>query len=109
VARASQEELLIDYLDYLRNRNLTEWPKNHPYAKRLSELNRTPAANYSTFQKGIENENPEICANVIAGLIRVTNYLLDQQIRRLEQDFLSNGGLRESMTRARLAARNKRT
>jgi four helix bundle suffix protein len=41
------------------------------------------------------------------GLIKVTNYLLDQQIRRLEQDFLREGGLRERMTRARLAARAK--
>jgi four helix bundle suffix protein len=38
-------------------------------------------------------------------LIKVTNYLLDQQLRRLEQDFLKAGGLRERMTRARLAAR----
>ena len=42
---------------------------------------------------------------MIVGLIKVTNYLLDQQLRRLEQDFLKEGGLRERMTRARLAAR----
>jgi four helix bundle suffix protein len=36
---------------------------------------------------------------------KLTNYLLDQQLRRLEQDFLKEGGLRERMTRARLAAR----
>ena len=41
------------------------------------------------------------------GLIKLTNYLLDQQIRRLEQDFLKEGGLRERMTRARLAERAK--
>ena len=40
------------------------------------------------------------------GLIKLTNYLLDQQLRRLEQDFLKEGGLRERMTRARLQARN---
>ena len=55
--------------------------------------------------KGIEHPDPAICANVIVGLIKVTNYLLDQQLRRLEQDFLKEGGLRERMTRARLAAR----
>jgi four helix bundle suffix protein len=44
---------------------------------------------------------------VIVGLIKVTCYLLDQQLRRLEQDFLKEGGLRERMTRARLAARAK--
>jgi four helix bundle suffix protein len=39
------------------------------------------------------------------GLIKVTNYLLDQQVCSLEQDFLREGGLRERMTRARLAER----
>lgn len=106
VARASQEELLIDYLDFLRRRKLSEWPKDHPYAKRLRMLNRLPNCNYATFQKGIENEDPSISANVIIGLIKVACYLLDQQIRRLEQDFLKHGGLRERMTRARLDARN---
>lgn len=36
-----------------------------------------------------------------------TCYLLDQQLRRLERDFLREGGLRERMTRARLAARSR--
>jgi four helix bundle suffix protein len=99
--------LLIDYRDFFRLRSLIEWPKDYAYAKRLAELNRQKNANYATFQKGIENEDPQICANVIIGLIKVTNYLLDQQIRRLEQDFLKEGGLRERMTRARLATRNK--
>jgi four helix bundle suffix protein len=44
---------------------------------------------------------------VIVGLIKVTNYLLDQQLRRLQRDFLEQGGLRERMTRARLAYRAK--
>ena len=43
--------------------------------------------------------------SVIIGLIKVTNYLLDRQIRRLEKDFLKEGGLRERMTAVRLAAR----
>ncbi len=106
VARASQEELLIDYRDFLRTHDLIEWPKDHAYTKRLRDLNRQAGANYATFQKGIENENPEICANVIIGLIKVTNYLLNRQINRLEQDFLKEGGLRERMTRVRLAVRN---
>src|ERR1700728_2341110 len=92
VARASLEELLIDYKDFLRTHALQEWSKEHPYTKRLRELIRTPNANYKTFQKGIENPDSEICANVIIGLIKVTNYLLDQQIRKLEQDFIKEGG-----------------
>ena len=107
VARASLEELLVDYRDFLRIRNVAEWDKDHIYTKRLRELNRKGETNYDTFRRGIENEDPTICANVIIGLIKVTNYLLDQQIRRLEQDFLKEGGLRERMTRARIIARRK--
>ena len=75
--------------------------------QRLRRLNRTPGANYETFRKGIEHPDPAICANVIVGLVKVTNYLLDQQLRRLEQDFLNEGGLRERMSRARLAVRSR--
>jgi four helix bundle suffix protein len=105
VARASLEELLADYRDFLRTRGLEEWTRDHPYAKRLRELNQLPDATYQNFRKGIEHSDPEICGNVIIGLVKVTNYLLDQQIRRLEKDFLEQGGLRERMTRARLAER----
>ncbi len=107
VARASLEELLTDYRDFLRLRGLEEWPKGHPYVVRLQALNRLPDANYETFKRGIEHSDPAICANVIIGLIKVSTYLLDQQIRRLEKDFVEQGGLRERMTRARLAERSK--
>jgi four helix bundle suffix protein len=89
----------------MRNHQIAEWDANHPYALRLRRLNRTPGANYQTFKKGIEHPDPAICANVIAGLIKVTCYLLQQQLRRLEKDFVEQGGLRENMTRARLAHR----
>jgi len=69
VARASLEELLADYRDFLRIRNLEEWDRDHPYATRLRQLNRTPGSTYETFRKGIENSNPAVCANVIIGLI----------------------------------------
>ncbi len=107
VAKASLEELLEDYRDFMRNRSIQEWSADHAYARRLRQLNRTPGANYQTFKKGIEHPDPTICANVIAGLIKLTRYLLDRQIRRLEQDFLKEGGLRERMTRARLRARDR--
>jgi four helix bundle protein len=70
VARASLEELLLDYRDFLRLRKLCEWSKQHPYAQRLRELNRIPDATYETFRKGIEHADPEICANVVMGLIK---------------------------------------
>jgi four helix bundle suffix protein len=103
VARASLEELLTDYRDFLRVRKLSEWTLDHPYAQRLRQLNRTPGANYETFRKGIEHPDPAICANVIIGLIKVTNFLLDRQIQALERAFLKQGGLREAMARARRA------
>lgn len=107
VARASLEELLEDYRDFLKTRGLEEWPMEHPYAKRLRELCRVPDGDYETFKKGVEHSDPAIAANVIIGLIRVASLLLDRQIKKLEQDFLVKGGLRESMTRARLKERNK--
>ena len=107
VARASLEELLADYEDFLRVRGLAEWNKDHPYAKRLQALNRIPAATYETFRKGVENPDPAIRANVIIGLIRVTTYLLDRQLQHLEKEFIEQGGLRERMTQARLQHRDK--
>lgn len=105
VARASLEELLIDYQDFLRVRGLEEWTKSHPYTQRLRELNRTPDATYGTFRAAVENPDPAIRANSIIGLIKVTTYLLDRQIRTLEAAFLREGGLRERMTRSRIATR----
>ncbi|NTV44017.1 MAG: four helix bundle protein [Syntrophobacteraceae bacterium] len=107
VARASLEELLADYRDFLRVRGLEEWVKDHPYARRLGELIRTPDANYETFRKGIEHSDPAIAANVIIGLIKVAGTLLDRQIRQLEHAFIKEGGLRERMTRARLNERDR--
>lgn len=107
VARASLEELLIDYQDFLRNNGLKEWGKEHKYVKRLRELNRTPNANYETFKKAIEHPNPEISANVLIGLIKINSYLLSRQIKKLEEEFVKQGGLRERMTQARINYRNK--
>lgn len=105
VARASLEELLTDYEDFLRTKKLPIWEKEHRLTKRLRELNRTPNATYETFKKAIENESPEICANVLRGLIIITTYLLNRQLKSLEEAFLKEGGLRERMTRARIESR----
>jgi len=107
VARASLEELLIDYHDFLRTKKLSEWEKKSRYVNRLRELNKKRDADYETFRKGIENVNPEISANVLIGLIKVTSYLLSRQLQTLETAFISEGGLRERMTRARINKRNK--
>jgi four helix bundle suffix protein len=101
VARASLEELLTDYRDFLRLRGIGEWPKDHPYARRLAALARTPGATYETFRAAVEHRDAAVAANAIIGLIKTANYLLDRRIRHLERAFLDEGGLRERMTRAR--------
>lgn len=108
VARASLEELLIDYEDFIRTRKLTKWDRSHRYSKRFDELNRTPNANYNTFKKAIENSNPEICANIMRCLINVTTYLLRRQLYTLEREFLEEGGIRERMFKARVNRRNNK-
>lgn len=107
VARASLEELLADYRDFLRARGLEEWSKDHPNVQHLRKLNRIPNATYDTFRSGIEHDSAAVSANVIIGLIRVTSYLLDRQLRKLEEAFVKEGGMRERMTRARLEERGR--
>ena len=108
VAKASLEELMLDYEDFLRTRKLPIWEKESPLVARMRELNRMPNANYTTFVKAIENESPEICANSMICMIKITTYLLAKLIQSLEKDFLENGGLRERMTKARIESRNKK-
>jgi four helix bundle suffix protein len=107
VARASLEELLEDYRDFIRLRGIEEWTKEHSHTRRLRQLNRQPSADYETFRKAIEHPDPAIAANVMIGLIKLTNYLLDPQLRQLEEAFVKEGGLRERMTHARLVERAK--
>jgi len=107
VARASLEELLIDYEDFLRTHKLPIWDREHRLVKRFRELNRTPNANYETYRNALEHTEPEICANAMICLIRIATYLLNRQVRSLEQAFLKEGGLRERMTRARMEHRKK--
>jgi four helix bundle suffix protein len=107
VAKASLEELMIDYEDFLRTQKLPTWGIEHQLTTRFRELNRTPNANYQTYSKAIENESPEISANSMICLIKITLYLLAKLIQQLENDFLENGGLRERMTKARIENRNR--
>jgi four helix bundle suffix protein len=72
---------------------------------RWSQLARTSGATYETFRKAVDHPDPAIAANAILGLIKITTYLLDPQIRQIEKAFLEEGGLRERMTRARLTVR----
>jgi four helix bundle suffix protein len=109
VARGSLEELLGDYRDYLRQRGHALWDKNSRealYVRRLGARNDESYESYRTF---IETRPAETVANILICLIHQANYLLDQQLRQLEQAFVREGGLRERMTRARLALRSRQT
>lgn len=105
VARASLEELLGDYQDYLRQRGHPVWDKNSKEALYVRQLGAKDGVSYEDFRPFFETRPGQVVANILICLIHQANYLLDRQIRRLEQDFLREGGLRERMTRARLAAR----
>ena len=107
VARASMEELLEDYRDYIRVNGHQLWDKNSKEALFVRKLGNSSPASYESYREFIESRPAPIVANIIISLIHQTNYLLDQQLRRLEQDFLKEGGLRERMTRARLASRSQ--
>lgn len=108
VARASLEELLLDYQDFLRQRGLAVWLKNHPTAQAVRKLVYASNRSYGTYMPYIEEAPPEVAANTLICLINQTNYLLDQQLRQLEQQFLEEGGFTERLYRARSQARKTR-
>ena len=107
VARASLEQLLEDYRDFLRVRAFPLWEKESREARFVRRLGSKRDASYETYRTYIETRPPAVVANILICLIHQTNYLLDQQLRQLEKAFLKEGGLRERMTRARLSARSK--
>jgi len=109
VARASLEELLGDYQDYLRQHGHKLWDKNSREALYVRRLGKKDNLSYEDFREFIETRTAEVVANILICLIHQANYLLDRQLRRLERDFLEQGGLRERMTRARLVARSRQS
>ena len=107
VARASREELLEDYRDYLKVRDFPVWDKDSKEACYVRKLGQRSPLSFETFREFLDTRPAEIVANIAICLIHQANYLLDQQLKRLEKDFLKDGGLRERMTRARLQARDQ--
>lgn len=108
VARASLEELLLDFKDYLRQQGLPLWEKDHPKASEVRRLCYQKNRSYTTYKPYIEASPPEVAANTIICLIHQTNYLLDQQLRSLEKAFLDEGGFTERLYHARLKSRKKK-
>jgi four helix bundle suffix protein len=115
VARASLEELLLDYEDFLRQRGLRLWPKDSPEAlevrklyKKVSDLSDLsdrfdPSDALQLYN--LRTASPEAAANAIICLVNQASFLLGRQLRMLEQKFLDEGGFTERLYRER---RNRR-
>ena len=106
VARASLEELLLDFQDFLRLKGLPLWSKDHAQAQAIRKLAWAQNRSYTTYKTYLEASPPETAANAAICLIHQTNYLLDQQLRALEKQFLKEGGFTEKLYRARSQMRN---
>jgi len=108
VARASVEELLLDFQDFLRQKELPLWGKEHEQARRIRALAHEENRSYKTYKTYFEQSSSEVAANAAICLIHQTNYLLDQQLRALEKEFLEEGGFTERLYRVRSQARKTR-
>ena len=101
VARSSLEELLLDYQDFLRQHNLHLWDKNDPKAIKIRKIGSAQDKSYVSYRTHIEEQSSETAANTIICIVHQTNYLLDQLLRKLEQDFINEGGFTERLYKIR--------
>ena len=106
VARASLQELLIDYEDYLRVRNLERWDIKSEKAQKTRRYCTTHNRS-ADYRKAIVLRSDETIANIAITLIHQEDVFLRKLIDRLKSDFLQQGGIREQMSRARIAYRKK--
>jgi four helix bundle suffix protein len=112
VARASLEELLLDYEDFLRQRGLRIWDKNSPEALAVRQRYQSDRSDKSDGSDasdpyGLATASPEAAANTILCLINQGSFLLGRQLQKLEQQFLAEGGFTERLYRERQAARER--
>jgi restriction system protein len=103
VARASLEELLLDYEDFLRQRGLRLWDKNSVEALSVREKFKSDQSDLSDKSDpyGIAVADAEVAANTLICLINQASYLLRRQLERLEQSFINEGGFTERLYRER--------
>lgn len=105
-ARGSLEELLQDYEDFLRQRGLPVWSKDDPRVQEIRRLAYERDRSYTTYKT--YTTTPESAANALVCLIHQANFLLDQQLRALEKEFLEKGGFTERLYRKRVAYRDRK-
>jgi restriction system protein len=111
VARASLEELLLDYQAFLRQKGLRLWAKDSPEALsvRKKYSSATSDRSDSSDPYGIKTASAEIVANTLICLINQASYLLGRQLQKLEEQFLSEGGFTERLYKARIQARKAKS
>ena len=106
VAKASLQELLLDYEDYLRINGIEQWTISNPRLEKLRAI--CTSNNDSSYYRDLFNKcTPEMVANLAITLIHQTDVFLRKLIERAKTDFLESGGIREQMTRGRIEYRNK--
>ena len=84
----------------MRVRDLQIWPKDAKEARYVRDLGRKTPQTFELYREFVETRPAEVIANIAICLIHQTNYLLDQQLKTLEKEFIEQGGLRERMTKA---------
>lgn len=100
VAKASLQELLEDYEDYLKTRGHRQWEKGSAEYEAMRRLGREHN-DAEFFMRIVTTRPPETIANMAIILIKQADYLLFRQLQRLSEDFLKNGGFSERMNRLR--------
>ncbi len=97
----------MDYQDFLRKHELALWDKNDERALKIRKIGLQNNRSYMSYKKYIQHHSNEIAANTLICLINQTNYLLEQLLRRLEKDFLEEGGFTEKLYWVRRNYRNR--
>lgn len=108
VAKASLQELLIDYEDYLRVRNLELWNKDSDKALQARQFCKTHRDS-AVYRKAVAVRTDETVANICIILIHQADVMLHNLIERQKLDFLKGGGIREQMSTARREYRSTRS
>ena len=106
VARASFQELLEDYLDYLRTRKLRLWETNSKEVNTMRELGLSHAES-KFFLELAEKRGDEVIANMAIVLLHQEDVLLRKHIEKQIARFVVDGGFRESLTKARIDKKKK--
>ncbi len=107
VARASLDELLLDFEDFLRQRGKPQWAKNDPRSRAVREVGRQHRTDRSDqelsapYAAWLNHADPAVIANALICLIHQANHLLDRQIAALERQFISEGGYTEHAARVK--------